>query len=306
MINNQGPFIHNNLTKEKMKKFYLISLLPITFYATIRNGNFKRSFLILTFAILVFSCLLYLYNKLNKQTIKLDYKEFYPVTTILLCYLLYPLSLPWFFIAIPLFLYFLFRLLFFKYSYKKIGALSIAVLLSLLLFHKLGYNTTLLFFKGIGTSIFTDIIFYTFPTILGFIFLFALKSVKWKVPIVTFITLLFASLIIGIGNHSIITILLKFLTSQVLFVVLYLETISFNTPVSGVGSLLYGMFLGLLIMFLSLKKLPFYPSLLAISILPLTSSIFDYISSFKAPAIKKIIIPILIFLILFVILISNF
>ena len=289
-----SPFIYSPLTTKKIRQYFLLSLLPLIFYNIYVKGNLGFYLLVFVLGLLTSLVFIYMYTYFTNYTWK-DLKEYIdPLTTILFFLLLYPKSFPCFAICFMMGIYILFSLLAFKYRLVKWSSFYLALSLSFLLFNHLGFSLNRLFISN-GTSIFSVLSFYVLPCLIGFIFLILTKSIKWKISVIPIFTLLFISVMMFFFHSgSIFGRFYKMISSPILFYLCFLNNHK-DTPVSGVGCLIYGMVLGMLLFVFNAQN-----SILRLSYIfvfyPITTPLFDYIGSSERPAIQKAIVPILLFL----------
>ncbi len=292
-----NPFIHSPLTSKKMYQYFLFSIFIVLYYSLIVRGNiiFYLSVLVLG----LFTCYFLIKTYIHYTNENWDELKVYinPLQTMLFFTLLYPVNLPFFGICLMVGIYILFSLLAYKYRLDKWSSFFLTLSLSYFLFSKLGINLNSLLISS-NKSFFETMSFYILPCLIGFGFLLFTKSTKWKISIIPIFTLLIISIITFLFHSgSILGRFYNYMASPILFYLCFLANHFKDTPVSGVGCLIYGMILGMALFIFNAHH-----SILRLSyifvFLPLITPLLDYIGSSNKPAIQKAIIPIFCFLII--------
>ena len=292
-----SPFIYSPLTSKKMSEYFLISLVVVLYYSLITRGNVI--FYVSVFMIGLLTCYLFVRIYLRCTNENSDNLKAYisPLTTMLFFTLLYPTNLPFFGICLMVGLYVLFSLLAYKYRLDNWSSFFLSLSLSYFLFSKLGISLKSLLISS-NRSFFEVMSFYILPCLIGFVFLLFTKSTKWKITILPIFTLLTISVITFLFHSgSILGRFYNFIASPILFYLCFLANHYKDTPVSGVGCLIYGMILGMALFIFNAHH-----SILRLNhifvFLPLVTPLLDYIGSSDKPAIQKAIVPIFCFLII--------
>jgi Na+-translocating ferredoxin:NAD+ oxidoreductase RnfD subunit len=143
-----------------------------------------------------------------------------------------------------------------------------------------------------------------FLCILAFIFLSYKKAIKWKIPVFYIGTVFILLSIIGFRwnlglNYSCFNIL----KSGILFYAVFIAPDLITSPITSVGQILYSILLGILtVAFTYLTSIP--SMIISILIMNFLANLLDKIGSFRIDAIKKIIVPLILCVIISVILIN--
>lgn len=301
MIKENGPFIFTPLTSQKMRQYFFLALLPIVFYSSIRYGHLLKLSSTFLLGIITQIVLLTVYTKLSHQTFDKIKNQIAPLTTTLLMYLLIPPTLPVWAICFTTSLYLLFQFLYLKYHLNRLTPFFLSLILSLLFFGKIGYSIQEMLVIP-NSSWLMNFMFYIFPCLLGFSFLIFTKSIKWKISVISLITVMLLGTITLLVKHQVLSEgLIKILTSPILLFLCFLAPDMERTPVSGVGCVLYGVVLGMTIVLVSPYFLNVHSVYYLLWLLPILTPFCDYIGSSSAPAWKKVAIPFTVFLFIFII-----
>lgn len=131
--------------------------------------------------------------------------------------------------------------------------------------------------------------------IIGFIYLVFKRVIKWKIPVVYVGTVFIMTYIIGsINGLGIWYPLFSILSGGLMFGSIFMATDPVTSPTTGVGQVLYALFLGILTV--TFRYLTSAPEGVMTAILTMNMFVFilDKIGSKNKDAIKKIYIPLLI------------
>ncbi|MEG2609583.1 MAG: RnfABCDGE type electron transport complex subunit D [Bacilli bacterium] len=136
----------------------------------------------------------------------------------------------------------------------------------------------------------------SFLILLGFIYLVATKTIKWRIPAV-YVSIVFL-MSLGIGE-SLWYSLFMTLSGGLLFGAVFMATDPVTSPITTKGQIIYGLSLGFLTV--TLRYLTPYPEAVLTSILTMNMLVFiiDKIS------FKKALVPLIILIILFTFIINN-
>ncbi len=149
---------------------------------------------------------------------------------------------------------------------------------------------------GVGT---TSILLCTILAI----YLTIKKELKWRIPLVTIATVFGMTFMIGEFSHlSLWYPLFQICSGSFVFGSIFIAAYDETSPVTPIGQVLYGLFLGVLIVVLRYMTPLTDGSLTAMLILPIFNSVFDYIGAIARFHFTKSVIAFLIawFLILFI------
>lgn len=133
--------------------------------------------------------------------------------------------------------------------------------------------------------------------LLSFIYLYIKKDIKKEITISSLLTILIITLIQGILNKNLYYPLYFTLTGATLFITILLAP-DFYSPATKTGKILYGIFIGLLILILR-KTSNYLIEPLSILIANTFTFTFDYINEFGNKKITYLITLILIILTIF-------
>lgn len=135
----------------------------------------------------------------------------------------------------------------------------------------------------------------TLLCIVAFIYLTIKKVIKWKIPVTYITTVLALTYVIGISNDlGLWYPLFQLMSGGIMFGAVFMTTDPVTTPVTPIGQILYGMFLGILtIIFRFLTPFP-EGVLISILIMNFTTRLLDYIGATARFDFKKALIPFLI------------
>ena len=115
-------------------------------------------------------------------------------------------------------------------------------------------------------------------SILAFFYLCIKKDIKYQITISSLTTIIIITLIIGLINKSIWFPLYFILTGGTIFITTILAT-DFYSPATKIGQILYGIFIGLLILLLRFVS-PYNIAPFSIFLANTFSFAFDYLSIF--------------------------
>lgn len=140
------------------------------------------------------------------------------------------------------------------------------------------YGSLLDFFLGLvpggigSTSILLSIVAY--------LYLSAKGMIKWRIPLVTISTVFIITYMIGsFGSLEVWYPLFQICSGALVFGTVFLAASDKTSPATPIGQVLYGLFLGILIMILRYFTPLTDGSLVAMLIMPAFKFIFDYIGS---------------------------
>lgn len=116
--------------------------------------------------------------------------------------------------------------------------------------------------------------------IAAFIYLTYNRVLKWRIPLVTIATVFFTTMMIGgVSGFSIWYPLFHVCSGALVFGSLFLASDSNSSPVTPIGQILYGLFLGILIVTLRFFTPLVDGSLVAMLLMPILKDFFDYIGA---------------------------
>lgn len=140
------------------------------------------------------------------------------------------------------------------------------------------YGSLLDFFLGLvpggigSTSVLLSLVAY--------IYLSFKQIIKWRIPLVTIATIFIITYMIGgFGGLEGWYPIFQICSGSLVFGTVFLATNSKTSPVTPIGQILYGLFLGILVIVLRYFTPLTDGSLVAILIMPIFKSFFDYIGS---------------------------
>lgn len=326
-----GPFLKSNNTSRKIMTNLLISLLPIILFAIYKNGIipyinkeedlfglfYPLIFILIPVITTIIFELLYsvlILKKKDKNIIEYLKDSFCIIPGILLGLIL-PINTPIYIILIgTIFGSIISKILSKIFDNKILNPVLINRLIIVLIYiviigdnldsvliptiEGIGSYETLVkpygnlinFFVGtvpgmVGTT-------SVFISLIAFIYLIFTKSIKWKIPAVYVLSVFSISLMIGnINGLGIWYPLFQILSGSLIFGAVFLATDHFTTPVTPIGQVLYGLFLGILTVIF--KHLIPYTDAVFISILIMNMFviILDKIGSQSRFNFKKSLIP---------------
>lgn len=282
-----GPFIHSKDSYKKIITSYLIVLIPYLSY-TIYIYGIKSLKLILTPLLIVL--LLELLFSIKNKNFKNILKDNFEIFGIIFFPFLLNINTPIYIIVISTIIgYLLHKLLFKKWYSLTILSYLIYIIINLIIYKgsyleiinmfPINYNFLITSNKGFsnlllnGSNLMCPLI-----SIISFLYLYIKQDIKYQITISSFITILLITFIIGLLNNSIWFPLYFILTGGTLFIITLLAT-DFYSPATKIGKILYGIFIGLLIILFRFIS-PFNISPFSIFIANTFSFTFDYLSVF--------------------------
>lgn len=282
-----GPFIHSKETYKKIMMSYLIVFIPYLAYALYTNGikSLKIIFIPLI-VVLLLELIFSLKNKNFKNIIKENFSIF---GIIFFPFILNP-KIPLYIVLISTIIgYLLHKLIFKKWYSLTILSYVVYILLNLIInkgnyleiisMNPIDYDFLITSNKGFsnillnGSGLMCPLI-----SILTFFYLYIKKDIKYQITISSLITIIIITLIIGLINKSIWFPLYFILTGGTLFITTILAT-DFYSPATKIGQILYGIFIGLLIVLLRFVS-PYNIEPFSIFLANTFSFAFDYLSIF--------------------------
>ena len=282
-----GPFVHSKETYKKIMMSYLIVFIPYLAYAIYINGI--KSLQII-FSPLIIVLLLELIFSLKNKNFKNIIKENFSIFGILFFPFLLNIKTPHYIVLIStIIVYLLHKLIFKKWYSITILSYTIYILLNLIInkgiyleiinMNPIDYNFLVTSNKGFlnlllnGSELMCPLI-----SILAFFYLCIKKDIKYQITISSLTTIIIITLIIGLINKSIWFPLYFILTGGTIFITTILAT-DFYSPATKIGQILYGIFIGLLILLLRFVS-PYNIAPFSIFLANTFSFAFDYLSIF--------------------------
>lgn len=328
---NYAPFLRSNNTTHKMMKNLFLALLPIILFFIYKNGiviflNKSHSFLTLIYPLLrimiasIISIMTELiYFKSIKKTENLDetLRQTYPIFEGLILSLLIPFNTNIFILIFCTIITSIMKILMYRYNLKLVNSILIGCLIGTLIFKIFDskdiltgtlneYNTIKdnmdLWDYFIGSSSYISPLI----CIISYVFLVYKKAIKWKIPIIYISTIFILSWIIGkLNGFNIEYVIYAVCSGPLIFSSIFLLPESSTSPMTAIGQIIYAIFSALLTITFRFI-MPFNGGIiLSILIMNFFVPHLDIITSFGNTAIKKIIIPLILCILLSIILIIR-
>lgn len=293
-VQTTGPFIHNEETYKKTIFSYIIVYIAFFIYTLYMNMNI-RTLIFLTLPILITLILETIYKKIfvKNTELKTYLKENFSVYSILFLPYLLNINTPLYIIIISVIIgYILYKTLFKKWYSLTILSYLIYIILTIKNLQQMETNQNILNLLLNGSNLMCPLI-----ALLSFIYLYIKKDIKKEITISSLLTILIITLIQGILNKNLYYPLYFTLTGATLFITILLAP-DFYSPATKTGKILYGIFIGLLILILR-KTSNYLIEPLSILIANTFTFTFDYINEFGNKKITYLITLILIILTIF-------
>lgn len=309
----KGPFIKNDKTSFKLELDILISLIPVIIYMFVKTFTTSISSLVAYIGFTIVCITLNFMIEMILDTIIFKEKDShdnimnrYSLLPGLLLSLILPTTTSIIYIVIALISSNLISTLLLKKTNKKIlntvvlSKIIIMVLNGMTLDYSNVLNT---YVNLVGNNnellkiIISSNEFYpvSLLSIVGFIYLVKRKAIKWRIPLVYVITFLAIIYVIGgMNNLGLGYPIFEVLVDSIIFISIYLAANNETSPVTPIGQVMYGLFLGILtVIFKYLIPISggIYISILLLNILTIY---LDYVGSRARFNFKITFIPFII------------
>lgn len=318
-----GPFIKDKNDNTRITIHFIIALIPIIIFSSIKRGNIGLNTLVLIF-ISSLSAFIFeaIFKLIKEKKLKNILKNNFGLLKGLILALLLPIDTPILIVIIGILLATIIsKVLYIILKKDVINSTILSYILILILIKLISpninqldqtlYNQNIL--NGIGTY---DIMVKPYGSLLkificnirgtlgsmstaicalAFCYLILSKVIKWRIPTIYILTVLSITYVIGGTNDlGIWYPLFQILTGGLLFKAIFIASWPETSPVTPIGQILYAMFLGILtVIFRFLTQIP-EGILISILIMNLLVPILDRVGAIARFDFKKTIIPFLI------------